>query len=67
MTHIILINLRLVFVFQRSLVRERRDGDIFIKSWVGNLFNWDFLPNVQETQKRSVGHIYLSRDCRDYC
>ena len=41
MTHIILINLRLVFVFQRSLVRERRVGDIFIKSWDGNLFIWD--------------------------
>jgi len=60
MTHIILINLRLVFVFQRSLVRERRVGDIIIKSWVGNLFIWDSdFPNVQETQKRSVGHIYL--------
>ena len=35
MTHIILINLRLVFVFQRSLVRERRVGDIFIKRELG--------------------------------
>ena len=61
MTHIILINLRLVFVFQRSLVRERRVGDIFIKSWVGNLFNWDSSQRSRDSKAVCWAHLSKPR------